>query len=401
MPILRRFLLPLLLVMALPACQAAPSLASTLPADPRPTNTPFTFLNLFDQQIATYTPTLPATTTPTPPPVFSGETVTLYLLCALTGPLPELAAARAAAFEQAVAEQNAAGGLHGAELLVRIIDSAGESPALDQLTARAAPLAVLCDAASEAALGETLRQRRISTIGLGAFDLPGSRLQALEPAPSAALGYWLQDLKANWRQRQPLSAGNQLRLALLGWPAELSGQAATPQLLAQAQALGIELVYQAQLAPQLDLNVYDALYAMRDEHANIIYINADSYGLAYVLNALANLGLRNRVVIAAPAAAYEPLLYSYLAEPDFAAGLYLISAQSYTPQTWELGHMQTALQVALQTLDVAVADSGSVAQLTSTSLAQALADLPPPTTLSVWQVGSSPGEVHEVGQEIP
>lgn len=403
MPALRRLLLPLVLAaILLPACQAVPALAVTPLAEPRPTNTPFTFLSLFgQQQVATYTPTLPPTASPTPPPVFSGETITLHLLCALTGPLPEVAAARAAAFEQAVAAQNAAGGLHSAELLVQVVDSATEAPVLDELSASAVPLAVLCDAASEAALGETLRQRRIPTIGLGAFDLPGGRLQALEPIPSAALAYWLQDLKANWRQRQPLSAGNQLRLAVLSWPAELTGNALTPQLQTQAQALGVELVYQIQLAPQLDLNVYDALYAMRDEHANIVYINADSYGLAYVLNALTNLGLRNRVVIAAPATAYEPLLYDYLAEPDFAEGLYLISAEGFTSQTWELGHMQAALQVALEALDAAIAQSGSLDEVTSASLAQALAGMPPPTSLSVWQVGSTPGDVRQVAQETP
>ncbi|MCW5874230.1 MAG: ABC transporter substrate-binding protein [Anaerolineales bacterium] len=400
MPVLRHLLVPLALAaVALAACQPAQPLP--VPVTPQPTHTPFAFSSLYGQQIATYTPTPQPTATATPPPVFSGETFTLHLFCALSGPLSELAAARAAGFEAAVAAYNAGGGLGGVELLVQVVDTGGGQAAADALANSPAPLAVLCDAASEAALAERLRQQRIPAIGLGTSDPLGTRLHVLEPAPDDALAHWLQDLTANWRQRQPLSASSQLRLAVLSWPAELGGRALTPQLENYASSLDVELVYQAELAPQLDLNVYDALYALRDEYANVIFVNADSYGLAYVLNALSNLGVRSRVLVAAPSAAYEPVLYSYLADPAFAEGLYLVSAWDYTPQNWEQRHMDAALDVAVRALDAALAQTGSVAALSATALAQALAGVDAPDGLSIWQVGAAPGELIQVSQPVP
>lgn len=393
MPALRHFLIPLALAaLALAACQPAQALPTSAQ---QPTPTLFAFSSLYgQQQIATYTPTPQPTATPTTPPAFSGETISLSLFCALSGPLPELASARAAAFEAAAAAYNAAGGLDGAQLTVQVIDTGSEEPPpLDALAASPAALAVLCDAASEAAVAEPLRQLRIPAIGPGVFDPPGGRLHALQPAPDAALAYWLQDLSANWRQRQPIRAGDQLRLAVLGWPSELNGTAVTEGLERQAATLNVELVYQAELAPQLTLNVYDALYALRDQHANIIYVNADSYGLAYVLNALTHLGVRSRVVVAAPAAAYEPALYSYLADPSFAEGLYLVSSLDYATQAWEQRYMHAAFDAATQALGAGVSQGGSVAALTTAALAQGLASLQEPTSLSLWQVGPAPGQL--------
>lgn len=388
--------------LALAACQPVQMLS--LQVTPPPTHTPFAFSSLYGQQpIASYTPTAQPTPTFTPTPSFSGETFTLHLFCALSGPLPELAAARAAAFAAALAAQNAAGGVRAAQLGVQIVDTGEDAEAALQALPAAPMLAVFCDAASETALSESLRQQRIPAIGLGVQDTAGGRLFAIQAAPAEALSFTLQDLSVNWRQRQPLSAGSQLRLALLSWPLALSGNAFTAQVESYAATLDVEIAYQAELNPQLDLNVYDAVFAMRDAHANIVYINADSFGLAYVLNALNHLGLRSRVVVVAPAAAYVPLLYSYLADPAFADGLYLVSEGSLSTETWEQHTMQAALQVAVLTLDAAIEQAGSVAALSTASLSQALAALPSAGGLTLWQVGATPGELRQVSEatELP
>lgn len=400
---LRHFLFLLAIAaLALAACQSAP--VSPLQVTAPPTATPFAFSSLYgQQQIVTYTPTAPPAPTLTPTPSFSGETFTLHLFCALSGLLPELAAARVAAFEAALAAQNAAGGVRAAQLAVQLVDTGEDAEAALQALPAAPMLAVFCDAASETALSESLRQQRIPAIGLGVQDTAGGRLFAVQAAPADALRFALQDLSANWRQRQPLSAGSQLRLALLSWPAALSGSALTAQVESYAANLGVELAYQAELSPRPDLNVYDAVFAMRDAQANVVYINADSFGLAYVLNALNHLGLRGRVVVVAPAAAYEPLLYSYLAEPAFAEGLYLVSAGPLPTETWQQHSMQAALQAAVLTLDAAIEQAGSVAALSAANLSQALAALPSAGGLTLWQVGATPGELRQVSQaaELP
>ncbi len=400
------------LAAALAACQPLTTIPIT-PPDRLPTPTPFAFSSLYGQLAPTYTPTAPAEPTATPPPALSGESIPIHMFCAQSGPLGELAAARAAAFEAAVQAHNAAGGIQGAQMALQVTDiGAAEDPAA--LAARAldampAPLAVLCDAASETALAALLNRRRIPAIALGAMAERRGALYGIEPPPSEALAYLLQTLRAGWSRLKPTGASNTLRLAVLSWPEAYAGRAVTEQLAEYAEGQGIELVLQAEYEPRLDLNVYDSIFALRDENANLIFVNADSYGLAQVLNALSHLGLRSRVVVAAPAAAYEPVLYTYLADPTFAEGLYLVSAWGYTPQNWEQLHMQSALALAEDALARALQAGGGPAALTPAALVQALQAAPfgPldfaggarwPARLALWQVGATPGQLTRVSE---
>ncbi|MCL4257751.1 MAG: ABC transporter substrate-binding protein [Anaerolineales bacterium] len=405
-------LLFICIALVLAACQPLPAVSITPP--PRlPTYTPFAFSSLYGQLVPTYTPTAQFTPTPTLPPALSGESIPIHLFCMQSGSLGDLAAARAAAFEAAVAAHNAAGGIQGAQMALHVTDlGAADDPAElaeDALAASGASLAVLCDVASEAALAELLGRRRIPAITLGAFAQRRGSLYGIEPPPDEALAYLLQTLRGRWGEYKPTSAGNALRLAVFSWPGALAGAAVTDDLAEYAEGQGVQLVLQTEYEPRLDLNVYDSLFALRDEHANIIYVNADSYGLAYVLNGLSHLGLRSRFVVAAPAAAYEPVLYTYLADDTFAEGLYLVSAWDYTPQNWEQRHMQAALALAEDALARALQAGGGPAALTPASVAQALQAAPfgPldfaggarwPAQLALWQVGAAPGQLTRMAE---
>lgn len=399
------------LAAALAACQPLTTVPIT-PPERLPTNTPFSFSSLYGQLAPTYTPTAPPEPTATQPPALSGESIPLHLFCTQSGPLGELAAARAAAFEAAVQAHNAAGGIEGAQMTLQVTDiTTAEDPAAlaeRALDGMPAPLVVLCDVASEAALAELLTQRRIPAIALGAMAERRGTLYAVEPPPSHALAYLLRTLQAGWGEYKPTGASSSLRLGVLSWPEAYAGRAVTEELAAFAEAQDIQLVMQAEYEPRLDLNVYDSLFALRDEHANLIFVNADSYGLAQVLNALSHLGVRNRVVVAAPAAAYEPVLYTYLVNPVFAEGLYLVSAWDYTAQNWEQLHMAAALGLAEDALARALQAGGPQA-LTPAALAQALQAAPfgPldfaggarwPAQLALWQVGAAPGQLTRVSE---
>ncbi len=407
----RAVLVFICLAAALAACQPLTTVPIT-PPERLPTNTPFAFSSLYGQLAPTYTPTAPPEPTATQqPPALTGESIPLHLFCTQSGPLGELAAARAAAFEAAVQAHNAAGGIQGAQMTLQITDiGAAEDPAAlaeRALDAMPAPLVVLCDAASEAALAELLAQRRTPAIALGAMAERRGTLYAIEPSPSHALAYLLRTLQAGWGGFKPTGA-SALRLAVLSWPEAYAGRAVTEELAAFAEERNIELVLQAEYEPRLDLNVYDSLFAMRDEHANLVFVNADSFGLAQVLNALSHLGLRSRVVVAAPAAAYEPVLYTYLVDPTYAEGLYLVSAWDYTPQNWEQLHMAAALGLAEDAMARAL-EAGGPQALTPAALAQALQAAPfgPldfaggarwPAQLALWQVGAAPGQLTRVSQ---
>lgn len=396
----------LVFCLTLAACQPLPdeALGSTTRL-PEPSLTPFGLAHLYNQLVATYTPTAAPSSTPMPPPAFGEQQIPLHFFCALSGPLAESSHGRLAAFEAAVAAHNAAGGHQGANLAVHVTDTGVANPAAaaqQALEQHPASLAVLCDASSEAALLQLLTQRGLPAISLGAFTPPRGTLYALQPAPDLAMGHFLRYLHEHWDSARPLGAGglatSQARLALLTWPTPLAGQANTPAVLAYAEELGIELVLQAELTPQLDLNVYDHLYAARDANANVLYVQADSYGLAYVLNALGHLGLRSRFVVAAPPEAYEPALYSYLADPRFAQGLYFVSALQ-PGEEWEAAHMQAALDLAVAALDEALRQASEPAAITRPQVLAALQELGyasglrAPAQLAVWQVGADAADL--------
>lgn len=428
-------------------------LAACQPAAPgSPTRTPIFAPSIITNLVlATPTasptpePTLPPTAAPSPTPEnqpdLSGLTIPLVLLCDRSGPLGAANAGRIAAAQAYVAALNLAGGIYGAQVALHFADTLGTAEGAVQAEARMlrefedAPLVLLCDAQAEGALAAVLNEDRIPTISLGAFAQADGYLFGLEPTPDQALAFFLQDLAANWPARRPQGAGQELRLAVLSWPAEQAGQAVTPELLAYAESLGVQIVQQTELPAELDANVFDFIYAARDHNANVVYINARAFGLGQALNAVSLLGLRSRFVLAAPGAAYEPELYAQLTDPSFAQGLYLTSSWAWwaesEPDTeraatllpegqddWGALQMLGAMDLAAKALrDVTLV--GGADALTRSSVYVVLSNLSgyplldgvlaadysegqrTPQALRSWQVGGAPGELILLGGYEP
>ncbi|MCW5839182.1 MAG: ABC transporter substrate-binding protein [Anaerolineales bacterium] len=410
-----------LLALGLFACQ--PSAALSLPA-PVSTPTPYIFSSLYGQTLATYTPTAaaaqPATPAATISTAFAGQTLHLHLFCARSGPLSASSAWRAGALEAALQQYNAAGGLQGAQLQFDLIDTgdatqpepSAAAAAQQAATDQPAPLALLCDAASEELLIQWLTQRNLPALGPGVAAQARGVLYGLEPPPAQALAHWLRFMQAPRRAEDSRSLSSPLRLAIVSWPASLAGEVLTPQLEQFAEELDVPIVQTVELSPRADLNVYDWIYTARDLNVNLLYVNADSYGLAAVLNALGHLGLQGRFAVAAPSLAYEPALYEYLADPAFAEGLYLVSALPLKPvgegqAPAELGLVQASFaQASLATLtgalEHALAAAGSPAAITPAQVAAGLqaAGYPDgqrsPAQLALWQVGATPGDLRQL-----
>jgi len=234
-----------------------------------------------------------------------------------------------------VAAINADGGIFGSELDLHFADTLGSFDGAQRAAARLlrqfedAPLALICDPATEGALQEMLNQDEIPALSPGIFAEEGGFLFGLDTSPADHLAFWARDLSDNWDQRQPEGAGSEIRLAVLTWPEDLSGQPATPELVTYAESLGVEVVLQSDLPAEEGANIFDFVYAARDANANAIYTNARSFGLAALLNAVHDLGLADRFVVAAPAITYNTDLYDYLFDPAYAQGLYLTSAWAW------------------------------------------------------------------------
>lgn len=240
-----------------------------------------------------------------------------------------------------VAYLNDSGGVFGAEVDLQIADTAGDAEVAGRTYARlnrldANPLLVLiCDPLTQAALADSLTEDRIPAILLGP-RLTGQD-DSIPPAPFFALdlpveqhfALWLDVLAADWDALQPAGAGAEIRLALFSGPPQWGGAAGTPAALARAESLGIDIVLEVSLEDQPDLDVYEPIYRARDANANVIYTSAPSRVSAELLNALNFLGLRERFLVAGPAASIETPFFTRLSQPAFSQGL-LIS----TPVVW-------------------------------------------------------------------
>lgn len=371
----------------------------------------------------------------------SGTSIPLIALCDRSGPFAASNSGRIAGIEHLVADLNATGGIFGAQLDLQFADTLGTAEGAQRAEARlfrqfeSAPLVILCDIPTELALADILNEDNIPAFTLGAAAAPDSDLYALDATPAESLAFFIDDLLANWEQRKPLGAGEELRLAVLTWPADLVGQAVTPELTAYAESLGVQIVLNTELPAETDANIFDFVYELRNQNANALYINARSFGLAFALNAISNLGLGERLVIAAPGAAYDADFYTYLADPLFAEGLYLVSpwawwseelpgivrgkailaANSSGAEWTDWGYLQMvgAVDLTRRVLeDALLSDVNTLTRSAITDALTGLEDYPvfdglytvdftngqrSLNNLRVWQVGAAPGELILLG----
>jgi ABC-type branched-subunit amino acid transport system substrate-binding protein len=281
------------------------------------------------------TATATASLTPENIPNLSGETIVLPAFCDQSSPLAGGNASRVRALEDVAAAINAQGGIFGAQLDLRIIDSMGNPEEAQRALARIVrqfgegPLVLICDPQTETALGEMLTEDEIPALGPADFAERDGYLFGLDATPQEHLGFFLEQLTRNWAELQPAGAGPEIRLALVSWTADVSGLLTSEEFLADLGETEIQVVYQAELPAEPDANIYDLIYQIRDANANVIYTNLRGFGLAALLNGLQELGLTDRFVVGAPAAGYDSQVFEYLSDPANAIGLYLTSGWAW------------------------------------------------------------------------
>lgn len=286
------------------------------------------------------TATIAATPTLINAPSLDGESINLYFVCGRSGPFAEFNRSRIVATQDMVASINESGGIFGAQLVLELVDSAGNAEVALSAYERIKRLdenillLLLCDAASELVLAEPLSEDGLPAL-VPSFSEPtyfvdeDSRLYGFSARADEQFPFWLDYLVVHWNEIKPLGAGDEIRLALIGWPEEQGGVAASPAALDYAAELGVQIVNQSLVTPSQDANLYEAVYATRDVNSNVIYISARGSAPAELLNALNALGLRGRVIVSGPSFTFENSLVPYLFEPTNAKDAYWTPAISW------------------------------------------------------------------------
>ncbi|MEX2143307.1 MAG: ABC transporter substrate-binding protein [Anaerolineales bacterium] len=348
---------------------------------------------------ATVQHTFTPSPTPNNAPDLSGETIALVHLCDRSGPFSSALASRVQAVADTVAALNASGGIFGAELEIRLADTTGSANGAQRALARSirqlgeGPLVLICDAGIEAAVRGLLNEDEIPALGPGAFAEPRGFLFGLDATPQTQFAFFLQELEARWSQLRPEGAPEEIRVAIFAWPLELAGALHGDAQLEESEDSMLDIVMQAELAADLQANIFDLIYQARDANANVIYTNARGFGLAALLNALNDLGLRQRFVLGAPAQAFDMQVYEYLHHANTAQGVLLTSPSAWwteeeipgiaellvlqpEPEWHDWGYLQMAGAVSLarRALEDAILAEGFEA-LSSATVLEALAGI--------------------------
>ena len=362
-------------------------------------------------------PTSTVTLSPTPEniPNLSGESIVLPALCDKSSVLASENNARIQAMEDAANAINAQGGIFGAQLDLRVVDSEGKAEEAQRALARTVrqygegPLMLICDPQTEAALREMLNEDEIPALGPGDFAERDGYIFGLDASPQEHLGFFLDELLSHWGDRKPEGSGDEIRLALISWPAEFSGAVTSEPFLADLEELGVQVVFQTELPAELDANIFDQIYQIRDTNANVIYTNMRGFGLAELLNGLNALGLRERFVVGTPAAGYGDQLFEYLGDPGYTQGLYITTAWAWWSEenvgvqflatlgdgaeTGDWGYIQMAGAVALaqRALEEAILNEGfeNLSPEAVTSALNSIEDYP--VMSGLYSVGYSGG----------
>ena len=317
--------------------------------------------------------------------------------------------------EDAANAINAQGGIFGAQLDLRVVDSEGKAEEAQRALARTVrqygegPLMLICDPQTEAALREMLNEDEIPALGPGDFAERDGYIFGLDASPQEHLGFFLDELLSHWGDRKPEGSGDEIRLALISWPAEFSGAVTSEPFLADLEELGVQVVFQTELPAELDANIFDQIYQIRDTNANVIYTNMRGFGLAELLNGLNALGLRERFVVGTPAAGYGDQLFEYLGDPGYTQGLYITTAWAWWSEenvgvqflatlgdgaeTGDWGYIQMAGAVALaqRALEEAILNEG-FENLSPEAVTSALSSIEDyPVMSGLYSVGYSGG----------
>lgn len=285
-----------------------------------------------------------------------GETITIYQQAGLTGALASiLGDGFINGSRDAINAINEAGGVCGAELVIRLEDTqyASDQELAVYETFRAEdpkPMFVLTYAsAATIALKDRVIEDHIVNIAAGleaeSFYIPadGWTVGTAPIYPDQFAGFlkWLSD---NWDDVKPADAGDEIVVGVVGWANSFGAGATTDESLAYADSLGIRVLdlQEAPLLPSAD--VTGQVQNLLVDGANVIWAQSLSFGPAQVIGTVRALGVWDSVIVAGVNWAFNQDVVNILGEnAALADGFYGVFPYLWWNDTDEPG-VQRALE---------------------------------------------------------
>lgn len=261
-----------------------------------------------------------------------GETITFYHFGDLSGPLAGITAPLINGFNDAVAAINANGGIRGAEIILEFQDTQSNIDnavaAYDRFTSEDDNVLVMFTYGSGdgEALASRFAEDQIPNLAAGlsavAFYGPDSGYTfGYAPIYPDQFGYFLDYITANWETVKPAGAGDDIKLAYISWPTAYGQGAYTPEAIAYAESLGVEIVLSEVLEPSPQADATTAILNAQAAGANVIYTNSLAFGPAAILNGMGSLGLRESFLFGANNWACDLATYAFVSDPALVEGM--------------------------------------------------------------------------------
>ena len=232
---------------------------------------------------------------------YDGETITIYQAAGLTGPLAQILGDGFITGSTAAIDRiNAAGGVCGVELVIRLEDSQydpeQEVAIYEQYRAEDPPplMHLTYGSAASIVLKDRVIEDKIPHLAAGlsdvAFYIPRNGYTfGTGPIYSDQFAGFLTWLQDNWDEVKPESAGDEIVVGVVGWANAFGAGATTETALAYLEEQGITVLplESQELSPTAD--VTGQLQNLLLSGANVIWAQSLSFGPAQVIGTLRGL----------------------------------------------------------------------------------------------------------------
>jgi len=296
-------------VLVLTACAPAPAPTPVPPTPapkptepPKPTTAPATTA---PQPTAAPKPTdvpKPALRTKANP----GETITLYHLGDVTGPLAAITTPLVSGFDDGVKYLNKTGGIRGAQVLLEMSDTASQVDrailGYNRFREKKPLVLQMYGSGETEALKARLAEDKIPVLTAGVSSkgsYPPGYVFAVVPIYTDQFGLFIDWLVLNWDKVKP-AKGQGLdspKIALVTWDSAFGRDVLTAETRAYAERKGVKIVGQELFTPGAP-DVTTQILAAKKAGANVIYTNTLAHGPAQILKDTVSLGVREEFLIA-------------------------------------------------------------------------------------------------------
>ena len=239
---------------------------------------------------------------------YAGESLVVYQQAGLTGPLALPGVGFISATQDAIDQINSEGGVCGVMLSVRMEDTQyvleQELQVYEQFRAETPkPLFITtANSAATIALKDRLVEDEIVNLTTGVhshsiYNPADGYTVGIVPIYSDQFAGFLHFVHSNWAGIRPDGAGDAITVGVIGWANAFGAGATTPESLAYAESLGITVLPLEEQPVDPAADVTGQLQNLLVNGANVIYMQAISFGIAQVIGTLHALGFYDQVVL--------------------------------------------------------------------------------------------------------